>query len=105
MCVPPVAIVLANRLSNTYHPSRTSPFTAKVHYVNYIGVIFEIPYTSYLVPLEPGSDICIIMLDYMPSGTSTSFMILGDVFMRDHMVVFDKENNRLGFDKYSISNK
>lgn len=33
------------------------------------------------------------------SGNDIPFMILGDVFMRNFIVTYDKENNKIGFTK------
>jgi hypothetical protein len=48
--------------------------------------------------LERNFGKCILMIsgsnNYMP------FVILGDVFMRNYLVIFDKGSNKLGFEGY-----
>ncbi|KAM3143457.1 hypothetical protein pb186bvf_004518 [Paramecium bursaria] len=56
------------------------------------GLIFEIPYQYYLNKISY-QDMCSLGL----SGNALPFMILGDVFMRNFIVTYDKENNKIGF--------
>jgi hypothetical protein len=59
------------------------------------GVVFEIPYSAYLLQTSSVLQQCELLLDQM-EGTS-GFMIFGDVFLRNYIVTFDKANNRMGF--------
>ncbi|CAD8165426.1 unnamed protein product [Paramecium pentaurelia] len=62
------------------------------------GIKFNISYYSYILNSNPQNDYCQITLSSNKLLMNNSnFMIFGDPFLFNYITIFDKENNRIGF--------
>ncbi|CAD8072283.1 unnamed protein product [Paramecium primaurelia] len=62
------------------------------------GIKFNISYYSYIISTNPQNDYCQITLSSNKQLMNNSnFMIFGDPFLINYITIFDKENNRIGF--------
>lgn len=57
------------------------------------GISFNITPSMYLLGPQTGS-YCVLAVDKLDG---LSFIILGDIFLTTQTVIFDKNNNRVGF--------
>lgn len=57
------------------------------------GAEVQINYESYLLQTTEYKGMCSIILSPIEQLSGFTFMIFGDVFMRNYVILFDKDNN------------